>query len=303
MIRLAGLLLVLGVAGCATVAADHERLGDRAYRDGDFPLAIAEYRAAQKSGGRARIWAKLGSAALHERDLGTAIEAFTELAAAEHSRGTEAAVGLTLAARMAERAGERELTHLAAAVGSLRTIAPGRPLGRFALRTSSGLPATEALAVLPAALASAVDGRTVDSLLVAVGAAQRMTTDCESASRTLRTVLRRTRDAGLRRTASQNMGACAVRLGLDALATDQAEAAEQWFDEAVNAAGASPWGWRASIGLGDARLGQGDVLGAAISYQSVISAAGAPDSLIKLATSRLNALASAPPTRPEDVTR
>ena len=82
-------------------------------------------------------------------------------------------------------------------------MAPGRPLGRFALAPSAGLPASEALGVLPAALASAGGARTVDSLLLAVGAAQRVTTDCEGATRTLKTVLRRTRDNGLRKNASQ----------------------------------------------------------------------------------------------------
>ena len=275
-----GLFLALSLAGCGKAAADHERLGDRAYREGRFSQAMAEYRAAQKSGGRARIWAKLGSAALHERDLGTAVEAFTQREAADHSRSTEAA-----------------------AVRSLRTAAPGRPLGRFAMASSTGLPAMEALGLLPAALASATDARIVDSLLVAVGGAQRVTTDCEGASRTLKTVLRRTRDNGLRKTASEGMSVCAVRLGLDALASQQPEAAERWFEEAVTAAGASPWGWRASVGLGDARLGQGDVLGAALAYQSVISAAAAPDSLIKMATAKLNALATAPPAETEGRTR
>lgn len=299
--RLPGLLLLL--TGCATAAADHERLGDQAYREGRYSQAMAEYRAAQKSGGKARVWAKLGSAALHERALGTAIEAFTQLEASDHSRAAEAAAGLERAAYLAERGGEITLTELAAAVRSLRIVAPGRPLGRYALAPSSGLPATEALGVLPAALASARDSRTVDSLLVAVGAAERVTTDCESASRTFKTVLRRTRDNGLRRTAAQGMSVCAVRLGLDALATQQPETAERWFEEAVTAAGASAWGWRASVGLGDARLGQGDVLGAALAWQSVISAAGAPDSLVQLATHKLNALGAASPNPTEGRTR
>jgi len=294
-----GLLLALLLAGCARAAADHERLGDRAYQEGRYSQAMAEYRAAQKSGGRARIWAKLGTAALHERDLGAAVEAFTQLEAADHSRSAEAAVGLERAARLAERAGDVEMVNLAAAVRSLRIAAPGRPLGRFAMAPSSGLPAMEALGLLPGALASATDGRAVDSLLVAVGAAQRVTTDCEGASKTLKTVLRRTRDNALRKTAAQSMSVCAVRLGLDALAGQQPEAAERWFEEAVTAAGASPWGWRASVGLGDARLGQGDVLGAALAYQSVISAAGAPDSLVKMATEKLNALGGASPAATE----
>ena len=295
------LLLALAAAsGCAFAAADHERLGDRAYREGRYAQAMAEYRAAQKSGGRARVWAKVGSAALHQRDLGAAIEAFTELEAADNSRSAEAAAGLERVARLAERTGDIETVHLAAAVRSLRVVAPGRPLGRFAMAPGSGLPATEALGVLPAALASASDARTVDSLLLALGAAQLVTTDCEGASRTLKTVLRRTRDNGIRKSAASSMGVCALRLGLDALSTQQPEAAERWFEEAVTAAGASPPGWRASVGLGDARLAQGDVLGAALAYQSVISAAGVPDSLVRLANGKLNALGSAPPPSPPE---
>ena len=66
---------------------------------------------------------------------------------------------------------------------------------------------------------------------------------------------------------------------------------------------ASAWGWRASVGLGDARLGQGDLLGAALAWQSVISAAGAPDSLVKLAAHKLNALGAASPNPTEGRTR
>ena len=159
----------------------------------------------------------------------------------------------------------------------------------------NGLPAAEALGALPAALASASDSRTVDSLLVAYGGAQRVVTACETATKTLRTVLRRTRDPGLRATASDGVSACALRLGLDALAAEQAETAERWFEAAIAAATASPSGWRAQIGLGDARLNQGDVLGAAIAYQAVISATGVPDSLAKLAGDKLNALGGASP--------
>lgn len=296
-------LLVSGAAGCAFAAADHERLGDRAYREGRFSQAMAEYRAAQKSGGRARTWAKLGSAALHERDLSAAIEAYAQLAAADASRSAEAAAGLERVAHLAERSGEGSTVHLAAAVRALREIAPGRPLGRFALAPSRGLAASEALGMLPAAVASAASARAVDSLLLALGAAQRVTTDCESASQTLRTVLRRTRDNGVRRTATQGVGVCALQLGLDALTTGHPETAEPWFEEAVTAAGASPLGWRASVGLGDARLGQGDILGAALAYQSVLSATGVPDSLIKLATEKLNALGAAPPGAGEGTSR
>lgn len=286
---------LLALAGCSFAAADHERLGDRAYREGRFADAAAEYRAARKSGGRPRVWAKLGAAALHDRDLGTAVEAYAALAAADESRAAEAAAGLERAAHLAERGGSGDLVVLSSAVQALRRVTPGRPLGRFALAPLAGLPAGEALGALPAALAAAGEGRTVDSLLVAYGTAQRVTTACESATRTLRTVLRRSRDAGLRNSASAGMTTCALRLGLDALDGEQAEAAEQWFLSAVTVGGATPAGWRAAIGLGDARLRQGDVLGAASAYQGVISAAGVPDTLTRLAIDKLNALGGPPP--------
>ena len=79
------------------------------------------------------------------------------------------------------------------------------------------------------------------------------------------------------------------------------DTAEQWFTEAasVDAGGAN--GLRARIGWGDARLRQGDVLGAAITWQSVVSASGAPDSLAQMAAARINALASAGPPEGGDI--
>jgi hypothetical protein len=293
-------LLILFLGGCSVAAADHERLGDRAYRDGRFADAVAEYRAAAKSHGTARVWAKLGSAALHQRDAGTAVSAYTALAAADPDRAAEAAVGLERAAHLAEQGGSAELGNLAAAVRALRAVAPGRPLGHFALAEVAGLPAPEALGALPAALASGGEGRSVDSLLVAFGAAQRRTTACEGATRTFQTVLRRSREPGLRAAAASGLAGCALRLGLDALAADHAADAERWFEAAIGAAAATPAGWRAAIGLGDARLGEGDVLGAALAYQGVLSATGVPDSLTRLAAGKLNELGAPPPEAPKD---
>jgi len=292
--RRVGFLLV-ALAGCSSAAADHERLGDRAYREGNFAGAIAEYRAAGKGHLNARLAAKLGSAALHDRDLSTAIEAFAALKEADASRSAEAAAGLERAANLAAHGGVSQLATLAAAVRALRSVAPGRPLGRFAFASSAELDATQAIGALPAALAAASEARTVDSLLIAYGQAQQVTTACEAATHTFGVVLRRTRNPGLRTTAALGTGACALRLGLDALAAEQAELAEHWFDAALSAAPATPFGWRASIGLGDARMRQGDLLGAALAYQTVLSAASVPDSLNKLASQKLNALGAPPP--------
>ncbi|HEV8598051.1 MAG TPA: hypothetical protein VGQ69_01675 [Gemmatimonadales bacterium] len=296
MIRLSRVLLLgLLIGGCSPAAADHERLGDRAYREGRYVAAVAEYRAAGRSRGGGRVYAKLGSAALHDRDLTTAIDAYVALKAADPSRAAEAAAGLERAAYFATHGGTPQPAQLAAAVRALRAVAPGRPLGRFGLGLVAGLDAAEALGALPAALASASDSRSVDSLLLAYGEAQRVTTACEAATHTFGAVVRRSRNAGLRATAAQGIAACALRLGLDALSGEQAELAERWFETALSAAPATPSGWRATIGLGDARMSQGDVLGAAIAYQSVLSAAGVPDTLQKLAAGKLDALGGIPP--------
>jgi tetratricopeptide (TPR) repeat protein len=290
--RSARVLLPFALLACSQAAADHERLGDRAYREGRFAAAVAEYRAAAKDKSSARVLAKLGSAALHARELALAIESFRGLAQEDPARAAEAAVGLERAAYLAARGGPAELLQLAAAVRGIRAVAPGRPLGRAALVQVAQLEPAEALGALPAALAAASSGRTVDSLLLVYGEAQQVTTACEAATHTYAAVLRRARDAGLRSSASRGLAGCALRLGLDALAAEQNEPAERWFERALSAAPGTPEGWRAAIGQGDARLRQGDPLGAAIAYQSVLSAAAVPDSLNKLAGEKLNALAN-----------
>lgn len=290
--RPASLLGVLLLAGCASAAADHERLGDHAYREGRFLVALAEYRAALKTRPSPQLWAKLGSAALRERQLGVAVEAYTSLRSLDPSRATEAAIGLERVAEAAERGGPSEAVYLAAAVRALRSSA-GRPLGRWALRSSAELGPAEAVAAIPAMLASAPGSRAVDSLLVSYGEAQRATTACESAIPAYRAVLRRSSLAANRNAAATGIGACGLRLGLDALTAQQGELAERWLESAVEVAPATPVGWRAEIGLGDARLLQGDVLGAALAYQSVLSAREIPDSLRDLAREKLRALGSA----------
>jgi hypothetical protein len=135
----------------------------------------------------------------------------------------------------------------------------------------------------------------VDSLLLALGEAQRVTTACEAATHTLGTVLRRARESRVREAAARGIGDCALRLGLDALAGDRPEAAERWFESALSAAPDTPSAWRAAIGLGDARMGQGDVLGAALAWQRVLSASSVPDSLHALAAERLGSIGNANP--------
>jgi hypothetical protein len=58
--------------------------------------------------------------------------------------------------------------------------------------------------------------------------------------------------------------------------------------------------WQAMIGRGEARLLQGDLLGAALEWQAVVSSPGVPDSLAKAASDKLNALASADAPPPSE---
>jgi hypothetical protein len=47
------------------------------------------------------------------------------------------------------------------------------------------------------------------------------------------------------------------------------------------------------LGLGDARVRQGDIIGAALAYQTVLSSGVRSDSLSVVAAAKLNALVSA----------
>jgi tetratricopeptide (TPR) repeat protein len=280
---------------CASPSVDHERLGDQAYREGDYQRALAEYQAASGQG-RTRLWAKLGSAALHLREHAAATDAYVRLAQ-DPSRVDEAAIGLARVARAAAREGAAEGPAVSRAITALRTVAPSRPLGRLALAPAwaGGLDRQEALSVLPVALAAADAGRTVDSLLVRYGMALRETLACDAAAETYRTVLRRSRLTSLTSQARTGLAECALLLGLDALLSERLDEAERWFDEAASTDFTGPVGWRARIGYGDARGRQGDYLGAATAYQSVLSGQAVPDSLLGLARERLNAIAGSDP--------
>ena len=91
--------------------------------------------------------------------------------------------------------------------------------------------------------------------------------------------------------AGEGLASCALQLGLDAFAANRASVAEQWFVEATQADPSSPAGVRARMGWGDAREAQGDLMGAAIVWQTVVGTPGAPDSLKAQARERINRLA------------
>src|SRR4029078_10294394 len=106
------------------------------------------------------------------------------------------------------------------------------------------------------------------------------------------TVLRRTRDPATRSRASSGYGLCAIQLGQEALTVDQAEVAARWFSKAAGFSSGSMTGRRALVGLGDARIKLGDILGAAIAYQDAIDSE-ATDSISIMARQRLTALGNA----------
>jgi tetratricopeptide (TPR) repeat protein len=282
------LLLVLLLA-CASSAADHERLGDTAYGQADFATALGEYRTVASDGADPRIWAKLGAAALKTGEFREAAEAYAKLAAKDPSRAAEAARGLELVARAADRAGAS--VALQEAVETLRRLAPERVSSRYTIALVRGgrLAPAEAAGIGPLALAAAGDAAAVDQMLVQYGGALQRTSDCRAAAEIYLTALRRSRDASVRSRAIEGLGTCGVQLGLEALTIGQGEVASRWFSRVVALDSASDRGRRALVGLGDARVEQGDLLGATIAYQDAMRP-GAADSIIAMATERLGRL-------------
>lgn len=279
------LLLVL-VVGCGGSAADHERLGDAAYAQGEFSTALEEYRAAARRDDGARVWAKLAAAAVKAADYREAAEAYSHVAAADPSRSTEAARGLEQVARGADQA--EDGVALRAAIDALRKLEPERVSARqtIALMRSGQLEAAEAAGMGPLSLAAAGDAATVDQMLVRYGAALRETTACGEAADVFLVALRRSREGALRQRAGEGLGACGLQLGLEALLVGEPLVATRWFQRVVAVDSSSDRGRRALVGLGDARVAQGDILGGAIAYQDAMRP-GASDSIVAMAEERM----------------
>jgi tetratricopeptide (TPR) repeat protein len=286
----------MAVALLAACGSDGPELqGDRAYGAGRFTEALTHYQDAARRRSDARIWAKLGAAATRAGDLQTAADAYRRLAEEDPSRTDEAADGLDLVARAADRRGDMAALH--DAVLALRTVAPNRPVARFALTLvrRSAVTGADAAALLPVAMAGAPDGETMDSLLMAYGAALQKASGCDQAAPVYRSVLRRTRSATVRSRIGPGVASCALDQGLAALSGGRPADAARWFSQAVAVDSSSSVGRRALIGLGDARVGQGDIVGAAIAFQSaVVVRAGVADSLTRLAEDRLRSLGAPP---------
>lgn len=284
------LLGTLFLGGCPTAAADHAKLGDQALMKGDYATAVGEYRAGVQANPRPELLAKLASAAFHLKNYREAADAYRRLGETDPSRAGEAATGLERVARGAQVA--FDALALREALLGLKAIAPERPTGRIALSLalSGRMEPDEALPLLPYALAGATNDQQVDSLLLLYGNASRETTACEEAVRIYLTVLRRSGDGAPSPSASDGLANCAVQLGRDAVALEQPLIAERWFRMAVDANVPGELMREALLGLGDARLQQGDSLEAASAWRRVLDQAGNADSLGRVADQKLRQL-------------
>ena len=294
MRRRLGWTLSLLLGSCIGAAVDHERLGDTAYEQGEFATAREEYRASARGDSDARTLAKLGAAALKVADYREAADAYLRLAQADRTRVSEAARGLEQVARGATRA---ELgPALQAALEGLRRLAPERvnPRNTMALMRNGHLEPPQVVGIGPLALAAAGDPAGVDQMLIAYGGALQSTTACADAADVYLAALRRSRDPGLRSRAIEGLGSCGTQLGEEALLVGHPEMATQWFTRVVRFDSSSTRGRRAYLGLGDARLAQGDLLGATIAYETA-RRGGARDSIADVAAERLERLGARVP--------
>jgi len=295
---LAALALVLA---CTRTAANHEELGDRLYAQGQYADALAEYQLGLKaSPSSAPLHAKTAAAAAHLSDFEMSVAEYRALSAEDRSRTEEAADGLERVLRGALAAGERGA--VAAAVRALREIAPNRPLGRYVRfvavdAVDRGDP-QDALALLPAAIAAAGDGKTADSLLYLYGAASIRAKDCSTAVRAFETVLRRQREPAVLDRAREGVSQCALVEGQLALERGQPAAAEDWFRRATAPGAPIDVARAAFLGLGDVRLALGDLAGAMDSYQQALVGGVSGDTIAQRAREKLNALgrAETPPS-------
>jgi tetratricopeptide (TPR) repeat protein len=278
--------VILGAVSCGRVG-DNERRGDEAYGQGRYNEALGEYRAAVVKDPDARLWAKVGAAALRTGTLDLASDAYLRLAAEDPTRAEEAAEGLEAVARVADRSGDAK--RLESAVVGLGMIAPSRSIGRYALAVvrRAGAEANDLVAVLPAAIAAAPDAETVDSLLAVYAGALRETSGCDQALPLFQATVRRTRVSGLRTRAEDGVAGCSVALGLRAEAAGRSEDAVLWFAAAIQIDSGTPVGRRALVGYGDARLRLGDTTAAEDAYEAVTSDAVQSDTTMQMAQDRL----------------
>jgi tetratricopeptide (TPR) repeat protein len=283
-----GALVALNACGPAGGA---EGLGDQSYAEGRYQEALAAYAPLAETTPSARLWAKVGATALHLGQLRDATAAYLALARVDPTRADEAAEGLELVILAAER--RLDDLALEEAVAALRTVAPDRPLGRHALSLMKVADGPVATTDLAAAIAAATEAGTIDTLLVRQATALAAADSCPAAVPLFQSALRRSGRVG-NPTAEGGLVGCFYRLG-SAQLLSAPDSAEAWFREAAGVDSTTGIGRAAMIGLGDARARQGDLVGAALAYQSALSSGPRTDSLGIAAGAKLNALVSAVP--------
>ena len=288
-----GIVLVLA---CQPSAADHEELGDRWYASGAYRDALAEFQLGLKVHAEdPDLEAKLGAAALHVGDYGTAVDAYIALGDRDRSRASEAADGLERTARAALAASDH--SDAARGLAGLHALAPTRPLGRFA--RLAALDAAErgdtaaAMALLPAAAAAAGDPRIADSLLYVYGMVAVRARACSTAVPVFEGVIRRQREPAVGDGAREGLGLCALVEGQRLLAAGKPTEAEDWFRRATAPGAPAAVVRGAFLGLGDVKLAQGDVAGALESYQQALAGGTPGDTLTQRAQEKINALGKA----------
>ncbi len=286
-------LVVMAVTACGGSAADHRVLGDRAYVDGHFDEALAEYRLAlRQRTPNATLRAKAAAAAVRIGELKPAIEEYIALAREDEKRATEAADGLERVARLA-LAGN-DLVALRLAIGAIRDLGVHRAVsGTFALALLENAEPAGAVDLLPLAAAAASDTRAQDSLMYEYGTVLRRTGRCEQALPVLESLARRRRVISLAEGAARDAASCALTLGRRALNRNAPTVAEEWFRRAVTHGGDTPVGRAAYVGLGDVMFARGEFEGAVEAFQRAMADAPAGDSIAAVARERLNLIGSA----------
>jgi len=283
-----GVWLLIGVVGCGP-AGGPEGAADRNYAEGRYEEALAVYAPLAETEPSPSLWAKIGASSLRLGRLREATAAYQALAGSAPDRADEAAEGLEQVIEAAER--RRDEVSLEQAVTALRAVAPERPLGRHALNLMQVVDGPVAPSDFAAALAVATDARSVDSLLVRQAGALAGRGNCTEAIPLYQAAVRRAGRSGDGR-AEAGLVDCFFRLGAMQLATAP-DSAEVWFRGVAGIDSTTPVGRAAMVGLGDARLRQGDLIGAALAYQTVLSSGDRSDSLSTVAAAKLNALVSA----------
>ena len=275
------LLLLAALVGCGGAQEAPERLGDEAWHRGDWAAAASHYA---RAGDSPQLLAKRGDAALAVGSLGEAATHFRRLGEADPERTGEAAAGLARVAAAAERGGD--YTALAQSMVALQSISSGWPLGQLALRLPIDGPWDATMASTLPVMGLAAGGG--DRWLLVLARGRQSAGRCDQAIAPLETLRRR--DGGvLADTAGRLLASCELALGLEALAAGDETAADQWLQRAASGdlLGASTR--RALVALGDRRLAQGDLAGALLYWQEVLTAPVPPDSITVMALERLRA--------------